>query len=193
MLAPATLTLISASTLATMEERAAELGRPLAEADVEPGTWALAGLAPQRGATDYVSALRTIHAIGRALARHLESYDAILSPTMATPPLPLGLLSLSNPDAAARTPALLQTIGYTQLANVAGNPAMSVPLFWNAAGLPIGVQFMGRINDEATLFRLAGQLETARPWFGRRPELDRVESVSGDGPERATGVGSLSR
>ena len=174
VLAPATLTIISANTRATMEARAAELGRPLAEADVEPGTWALAGVAQKRDATDYVSAIRTIHATGRALARHLESYDAILSPTMATPPMPLGLLSLSNPDTAAQAPALLQTVGYTQLANVAGNPAMSVPLFWNRAELPIGVQFLGRINDEATLFRLAGQLEAARPWFDRRPKLDHI-------------------
>ncbi len=174
VLGPATLTIIAANTRAMMEERAAQLGRPLAEADVEPGTWALAQLALQRDAADYVCAMRTIHATGRALARHLESYDTILSPTMATPPLPLGLLSLSNPDTAAQGPALLQTIGYTQLANVAGNPAMSVPLFWNRAGLPIGVQFIGRIDDEATLFRLAGQLEAARPWFDRRPKLERV-------------------
>ncbi len=175
VLAPATLTIISASTWAMMEERAAELGRPLAEADVEPGTWAVARLAQQRGATDYVSAIRTIHATGRALARHLESYDAILSPTMAIPPSPLGLLSLSSTDTAAHGSALMQTVGYTQLANVAGHPAMSVPLFWNQAELPIGVQFMSRINDEATLFRLAGQLEAARPWFDRRPKLQRVQ------------------
>ncbi len=175
VLAPATLTIISASTWAMMEERAAELGRPLAEADVEPGTWAVARLAQQCDATDYVSAIRTIHATGRSLARHLESYDAILSPTMAIPPPPLGLLSLSSTDTAAHGSALMQTVGYTQLANVAGNPAMSVPLFWNQAELPIGVQFMSRINDEATLFRLAGQLEAARPWFDRRPKLQSVQ------------------
>jgi amidase len=175
VLAPATLTIISASTLELMEARAAELGRPLAEEDVEPGTWALVKLARTRGATDYVTAIRTLHATGRALARHLETYDAMLSPTMATPPLPLGVLSLSNPDPSAQGPALLKTVGYTQLANVAGNPAMSVPLYWSDAGLPIGVQFVGRMNDEASLFRLAAQLEKARPWFDRRPDLDSVD------------------
>ena len=55
------------------------------------------------------------------------------------------------------------------IANITGNPAMSVPLHWNDDGLPIGMHFLGRFGDEATLFRLAGQLEQARPWFDRRP------------------------
>jgi amidase len=67
---------------------------------------------------------------------------------------------------AART---FDFIPYTPLFNVTGQPAMSVPLHWNAAGLPIGMHFVGRFGDEATLFRLAGQLEGARPWFDRAP------------------------
>jgi amidase len=58
---------------------------------------------------------------------------------------------------------------FTPLFNATGQPAMSVPLHWNAAGLPIGMQFAARLGDEATLFRLAGQLEQARPWFDRVP------------------------
>lgn len=171
ILAPATLTILSASTRAMMEQRAEVLGRPLREDDVEPGTWALANLSQKFGATAYVKAVQTIHATGRALAQHLQSYDVVLSPTMATPPHPLGLLSLSNPDRAAQTTAILQTVGYTQLANATGHPAMSVPLFWNEAGLPIGIQFMGRMNEEGLLFQLAGQIEAARPWFERMPDL----------------------
>jgi amidase len=169
VLAPATLTILSSSTRAMMEQRAEVLGRPLREDDVEPGTWALANLSQSRTATDYVKAVQTIHATGRALAGHLQSHDAVLSPTMAVPPHPLGLLSLSNPDRGAQGVAVLQTVGYTQLANATGHPAMSVPLFWSDAGLPIGIQFMGRMNEEGLLYRLAGQLETARPWFERRP------------------------
>ncbi|MCX6000595.1 MAG: amidase family protein, partial [Chloroflexi bacterium] len=60
---------------------------------------------------------------------------------------------------------------FTPLFNTTGQPAMSVPLHWNDAGLPIGMQFAGRFGDEATLFRLAGQLEKAKPWIGRVPPV----------------------
>jgi len=63
----------------------------------------------------------------------------------------------------------LTFIPYTPLFNVTGQPAMSLPLHWNAAGLPIGMQFVARMGEEATLFRLAGQLEQAQPWFDRAP------------------------
>lgn len=62
-------------------------------------------------------------------------------------------------------------IPFTPLANVTGAPSMTVPLFWNAAGLPIGAMFTARLGDEATLLRLAAQLEAARPWARRRPSI----------------------
>jgi amidase/6-aminohexanoate-cyclic-dimer hydrolase len=165
----ATGTIIGASTRATMEDRARALGRPLVPEDVEPGTWLVASIGASRDAVAYVRALRTLHRVGRELARFLERYDVILTPTLAVPPPPLGVLSLSNPNPGESVATLFQTVGFTQLANAAGNPAMSVPLTWDADGLPIGAQFMGRMDDEATLFRLAAQLEQARPWFERRP------------------------
>jgi len=168
----AMLTLMTANTLAVLEDRAAALGRTLQPDDVEPSTYALASLARKRSSMDYARATRVIHAVGRDLAGHQQRYEIVLSPTMGAPPPEIGVLSLSNPDPASSTETLMSVVGYTQLANATGTPAASVPLWWNDAGLPIGVQLMGRIQDEATIFRLAAQLEAARPWFDRRPVLD---------------------
>ncbi|MGH9659951.1 MAG: amidase family protein, partial [Bryobacteraceae bacterium] len=95
----------------------------------------------------------------------------ILSPTLGKRPVPLGVLSLSRPDSSAVLRENAEFSPYTRLANVTGQPAMSVPLHWSADGLPVGVMFAARFGDEATLFRLASQLEKARPWAARRPEV----------------------
>jgi Asp-tRNA(Asn)/Glu-tRNA(Gln) amidotransferase A subunit family amidase len=167
----ATATIIGASVRATLEDRARALGRELRPEDVEPGTWLVATAGAAKDAPAYVRALKTIHAAGRKLARFFERFDLLLTPTLATPPVALGVLSLSNPNPAESLGTLFQTVGFTQLANATGNPAMSVPLFWDADGLPIGSQWIARMDDEATLFRVAAQLEAARPWFERRPPL----------------------
>ena len=164
----AALTVVAANVQWLIEEGARQLGRQARPDDVEPGTWALAGHAADRRAVDYAGAIKVLHRTGRELAQFLARHEVLLSPTMATPPPRIGVLSLSSPDVDEQRRVLMQAIGYTQLANIAGTPAMSMPLWWNAAGLPIGVQFIGRHDDEATLFRLAAQLEQARPWFARR-------------------------
>jgi len=167
----ASMTILPASLLVSLEDRAEALGRELEESDVEAGTWGMAMAGRGRSAADYVRAVKGIHHIGRQVARFQANYDVILTPTMALPPTPLGTLSLSSPNPGANIEALLQTIGFCQVFNASGSPAMSVPLTWNEAGLPIGIQFAGRFGDEGTLFRLAGQLEQARPWFDRRPPI----------------------
>jgi amidase len=90
---------------------------------------------------------------------------------MCAPPWPLGVLDMMTPDAGAYVNAVFSSIGFTSLLNSSGNPAMSVPLGWSSSGLPLGVQFAARFGEEGTLFRLAAQLEAARPWAGRRPPL----------------------
>jgi amidase/6-aminohexanoate-cyclic-dimer hydrolase len=162
-------TIISANLRAVLEDRARALGRELLPADVEPFTWKMAESVRDTDAAEYARAVRVIHATGRRVARFFEDWDVILSPTLATPPPRLGVLSLSNPDTKELVIALAGMTGFTQLMNVAGHPAMSVPLHWSGEGLPIGTQFAGRYGDEATLFRLAAQLEEARPWAERRP------------------------
>ena len=131
----------------------------------------------------------------RALSQFHAQYDLWLSPTMSAPPLTIGALTtpwaldlLSNvvtrlglAGRVRQNPSfkstVLQNLGwtpYTQLANLTGRPAMSVPLYWTPEGLPLGVQFVGGLNSEALLLQLAAQLEAARPWFARRPRLNPV-------------------
>jgi Asp-tRNA(Asn)/Glu-tRNA(Gln) amidotransferase A subunit family amidase len=112
-----------------------------------------------------------IHRLGRVVGRFFTAHDIILTPTQCGPPLPLGVVSPGNPDRGAYLNGINRSIGFTSLFNSAGNPAMSVPLHWTASGLPVGVQFAAPFGDEATLFRLAGQLEAAKPWRDRRPAL----------------------
>jgi Asp-tRNA(Asn)/Glu-tRNA(Gln) amidotransferase A subunit family amidase len=120
-------------------------------------------------AADYAQAMTVVHRTGRAVARFFLDHDILLTPTMAHPPYPLGVLDMSSGEEGVYLEALLRSIAFTSLFNSAGNPAMSVPLHWTPSGLPVGVQFVAPFGDEATLFRLAGQLEQAAPWAHRRP------------------------
>jgi len=169
LLRDATSVIIGANLRAAVLDRAAALGRDFTPDDLEPLTHLMVVAADERSASEYASAVRKIHALGRQLGGFLEDWDVLLTPTMATPPLKIGDLSLAHPEPKAMLDGLTRTVGFTQLLNATGHPAMSVPLAWNDAGLPVGLQFVGRYADEATLFRLAAQLEEARPWFERRP------------------------
>ncbi|HUN51164.1 MAG TPA: amidase family protein, partial [Candidatus Sulfotelmatobacter sp.] len=169
--AAASRIITSAHTRATLEARAAALGRPVTGQDVEPLTWAMAEYGRQVSADAYARAIPVMHRIGRIVGQFFTRYDMLLTPTMAQPPHKLGVLSLSNPDASAYLQAILGTIAFTSPFNSAGNPAMSVPLHWSRDGLPIGVQFVAPFGDEAGLIRLAAQLEAAQPWFDRRPPV----------------------
>ena len=122
-------------------------------------------------AITYSRAIETAHQIGLAMARFQESYDVILSPTLAKPPVPLGRLSLAPESMKLFMKEISEFGPYTALYNVTGQPSMSVPLYWTPDGLPVGVMFSARFGDEATLFRLAAQLEKARPWAARTPAL----------------------
>jgi Asp-tRNA(Asn)/Glu-tRNA(Gln) amidotransferase A subunit family amidase len=109
-----------------------------------------------------------------AMGRFQQRYDVVLSPTVATAPPPLGLVGLDQ-SLEAYSAAISAFSPYTALHNQTGQPAVSLPLHWSAAGLPIGVQFAGRIGEEALLLSLAAELETARPWFDRRPPLTQAQ------------------
>ncbi len=137
----------------------------------EPLTWALYEMGKKQTASTYLLSLTLLQKIARDLAHASLKYDVWITPTLAEPPVPLGTFDSppENPLHGYRRAEAF--VPFTPVCNITGQPAMSVPLFWNGEGLPVGTHFIGKFGDEATLFRLAGQLETARPWSGRRPPV----------------------
>ncbi len=146
------------------------LGRPPQEHELEPYTWEVYKRGREIKGTDYLFALGYMQQTARMMAGFFSDYDLLLTPTLAEPPLSIGELTFQG-DVEKYVGRLNEWVPYTPLANTTGIPAMSVPLFQNAEGLPIGTHFMAPYGDEATLFRLAGQLEKARPWKDTYPSM----------------------
>jgi amidase len=111
------------------------------------------------------------HRAGRIVGGFFSEHDILLTPTMITTPLPLGVVSPEDVDAESYLLGINRCIAFTSVFNSAANPVMTVPLHWTAAGLAVGVQFAALFGEEATLFRLAGQLEAARSWKDRLPPM----------------------
>lgn len=122
-------------------------------------------------ATDLLRALTVKNKVTRQIAHFFETYDILVTPTLATPPPEVGYISTDMDDIPELMGRLFPFMPFTAIFNTTGQPAMSVPLHWSADGLPVGVQFAGRYADEAMLLRLAGQLEKARPWIDKRPPI----------------------
>lgn len=165
------LTVIQVSLARTLDDAAQARGRALTEQEVEPVTWAMMQTGRAITSIAYSRAIAACHQVGLAMAKFQQNYEVILNPTLAKPPVKLGVLSLSPASINAFTKEVTEFGPYTALYNVTGQPSMSVPLSWTSNGLPLGVMFSGRYGDDATLFRLAAQLEKAQPWAARRPKL----------------------
>jgi amidase len=148
-----------------------ELGREPEGDDLEPTTRVYWEVGKAVTAADYLLAIESLQRVTRSVARFLADYDLWLTPTLAHPPHPIGALvpDLGDPTTTERLNQFVAFPGI--LANVTGGAAMSVPLHWNDDGLPIGTHFLGQLGDEPKLFRLAAQLEAARPWSDRRPPV----------------------
>lgn len=184
------MTVIAAETGADVEETGRLIGRKVGVDDFERLTAVIGLLGRSWSATDYALAVRHLQQWSRGVGAFFEGYDVLLTPTLSTPPVPIGALKPTAAEAIAlasiarlgagwlmRASGLVRTLAdktfefipYTPLFNVTGQPAVSLPLHWSAEGLPVGMQFAARWGDEATLFRLSAQLEKARPWIGRTP------------------------
>ncbi len=164
-------TIWAANLWVAVETRYQALGREADGDGLETITWLLAQQGRAQSAADYARALPVIHGIGRGFARFFEDYDLLLTPTLAQPPWPLGTIDMMGQDLEAYFDRLYAHMPFTAQFNASGQPAVSVPLHWTGDGLPVGVQFVARFADEATLLRLSAQLEAAQPWADRRPPL----------------------
>jgi len=151
----------------------AELGKRLTEDHLEPQTWITYQAGLKRTGADYLGALEDIQRFARKLSNWYVQggYDLILSPTIGIPPVKLGSFRPVSEDPMNWAKMANLFCAFTSVYNLTGQPAMSVPFFWNQDNVPIGIQFAGRFGDEARLFRLAGQLEQARPWADRKPPI----------------------
>ncbi len=160
-LTPAWLAVVAAHQADAAADARAYLGRAPGADDLEP--WTLTMIAKGRAMTagQLAATLRTLHQESRKVAAFHETYDIYLTPTLAKPPVAIGEVDMSFGPEAEFMPRTAGFSPYSRLANCTGQPSMSVPLCWSEANLPIGTMFTARFGDEATLFRLAGQLERA--------------------------------
>ncbi len=185
------LTIWFAQLYAQVADARKRFGSP--DSHFEADSLACAELGRAAGIRPLIEAVTNINGHTRALARFHETHDVFLTPTLAQPPIAIGALDSSRAlqraervVARTRSGKLLAASGvldriiaenlswvpYTQLANVTGRPAISVPLHWTDAGVPLGVQLVGRLGADALLLQVAAQLEEARPWFHRYACLD---------------------
>ncbi len=160
------------------------LGRDPRPGELEPLTAAYWEAGQRVTAAGYLLAVEELQRFARGVAGFLAGADVWLTPTMSTPPPALGEIVSTAAEPLRALERGGPTVAYAGVAaNITGNPAMSVPLWWNSDGIPVGVHFLGRFGDEATLLRLAAQLETARPWAHRIPP---VSALAGPQPPPAT-------
>jgi amidase len=164
--------IVTAWTAAGLDEWSKATGRPITEQTVEHTTWGLAALGRELSAADYVTTVKWVGRYMREMAAWWTGgFDVLVTPTIAEPPPPLGALIPKRGDMGEATRRVLRLMPFTPPFNMTGQPAVSLPLHWNAAGLPIGVQFVAAYGREDILLGLAGQLEQASPWAQKWPAV----------------------
>jgi amidase len=167
---PTFLTLIATNTVVNLGSHPTA-GRPPRPDEVEAVTYATARKGEGVSAADYVRATQAAHRLGRQMAAFHADWDVLLTPGLASLPPKLGWIDMMLEDIDEYWRRVFTFSPFTVWFNLTGQPAMMLPLGTSSEGLPVAVQCVARYGDEATLFRLAAQLETARPWINRRPAL----------------------
>ncbi len=138
---------------------------------VENTNYALFEIGSSMSALEYLNALTSFAHLSRTFASFFETYDLLLTPTLALPSLDHGYITTADTNVHRFWQRWTEFIPFTPIANIAGQPAMSMPLYWNAGNIPVGSHFIAPLGAEATLFNLAGQLEAVAPWHSKYSEL----------------------
>ncbi len=159
--------LYASSLVSQIDTIAAQTGQLPSPDNLEAYTLALYEMGKGVTGGAYQQAWAVMHRLGREMAEWHNNWDIALTPTLAQPPLALGTLDPLSPDVAATFAIMTGFSSFAALQNSTGQPAISLPLHWNADGLPIGTQLIGRFGEEALLLQLATQLEVADPWEPR--------------------------
>lgn len=154
-----------------IEGETARRGRGPKDDELEPLTRGLWEVGKTVSAAQYLMLVKEAQALTRRVAGFMQQFDVWLTPTLASPPIPLGLINVNEPDPIAAFAPAVDYVPFTPIQNLTGQPAISLPLCMSESGLPVGMMFSARFGDEATLFRLAGQLEEAMPWKDRHPHV----------------------
>ena len=156
---------------ATIESWKQVLGREPQEKDLEPlALWSFR--ASQKLTASQIGwGMQTLRMMTRQILAMWREFDVLLTPVTITPPPPIGFLDPVKVEPSEFNRRQASIYGYTPPFNMTGQPSLSLPLGWSKDNLPIGMMFTGRYSDEATLFRLASQLEQARPWKERHPPI----------------------
>jgi amidase len=157
-------------TVLDFDEMATTIGRPIQQADLVPYNWSLLQRGRSLSATEYAANIATVRKANQQIQFELQPFDVFLTPTLTQPPRPVGYWDMNEPD-YDRYNAKWTDAAFMFAFNISGLPALSLPAAWTPQDVPIGVQFVGRYGDEATILRLAAQMEEARPWIGRRPAI----------------------
>ena len=162
---------ITAVQTAMVYDGAAQfIGHTVTADEVSPTMYAIIERGRSLGGVEHSIDIEQQRLNGREIATALNAYDVYLTPTLTNPPRPFGYWDMSEPDIDAYNAKWTDAV-YLYLFNISGQPAMSLPMHWSADCLPIGVQLVGRSCDEATLVRVAAQLEAAQPWIDRKPPI----------------------
>jgi amidase len=151
-------------------------GRDPSASDMEPMSWAIYSMVQKMSAVEALGAAAQLQGFARRLISFLEPYDALLTPSLAERPLPLGSLDTAAPDPMSTFTRSSLFTPFTPVFNATGQPGISLPLFEGEDGLPLGVQLVGRPAGEASLLALGAQLEQAQPWAHRRAPEEALRS-----------------